>query len=107
MAAKNGVVSAGNHVVVVSRSQSDEFLIKVVTVDDQCAGIKQIRPKSLLDMLKAAAGQVSPAEEEPRAPASGGPPNLFRSSSVLVGSKNTALVVNPSELKPVGENGVN
>jgi len=106
MAVRNGVVTANDHVVIISRSQTEEFLIKVVTVDDTGSGIKNIRPKSLLDMLKAA-GQALPEEDaSPLARPGAGRalsarPSLAR-ASVLVGSGPDPLVVKPSELQGNG-----
>lgn len=98
MAARNEVVKPNDHVVVVSRSSNDEFLIKVVSVDERGAGIKQIRPKSLLNMLKAAVDAQAIDDEDGVGPA----PN---SRSVLMGSGKDPLVVKPSELKENGLNG--
>lgn len=95
MAARNEVVKPNDHVVIVSRSSSDEFLIKVVSVDERGAGIKQIRPKSLLNMLKATVDDETMEEVNGTTPA----PN---SRSVLMGSGKDPLVVKPSELKENG-----
>ena len=96
MAARNGVVRPTDHVVVLSRTMGNEFLLKVVSVDEEGTGIKSIRPKSLLDMLKAM-GQHVESDGSELEPAS---------SSVLVGSKSNTLVVKPHELKQQQANGV-
>lgn len=54
MAIQNGIVSGGDHIVVVSRNLNEEYMIKVVSVDEGGSGIAHIRPKSLMDMIKAA-----------------------------------------------------
>lgn len=106
MAAKNGVVKPNDHVVVMSRTMGNEFMLKVVSLDEQGAGIKNIRPKSLLDMLKAA-GQHIDDEEEEEGLTVGGRRAYTRQHSVLVGNKQGPLVVAPHELKkgPVANGG--
>ena len=86
MAASNGILQSDDHVVIVSRSMSEEFMIKVVSVDSDGRGIKDIRPKSLMDMIKAAGDGT---EDEPVAagPAMGGKPNLARGSVLVGGGK--------------------
>lgn len=64
LAIRNRVVKALDHVVVVSRSAADEFIVKVVTVDAGGGGIAQIRPKSLLDMLRAAGQTIGEDGDE-------------------------------------------
>jgi pyruvate kinase len=64
LAIRNRVVRANDHVVVVSRSAADEFIVKVVTVDSGGGGIAQIRPKSLLDMLRAAGQTIGEDGDE-------------------------------------------
>jgi pyruvate kinase len=51
MASASGILKPNDHVVVVSRSMSQEFLLKVISVADDGRSIEQIRPKSLMDML--------------------------------------------------------
>ena len=102
MAAKNGVVKANDHVVVLSRTMGNEFILQVVTLDEQATGIKNIRPKSLLDMLKAIS-MVNQAEEEADGP--GKRPFPSRQHSVLVGSRQDPLVVKPHELNDTVANG--
>lgn len=110
MAVRNNVIKADDHVVVISRSAHDEFLIKVVSVDSQGAGIKAIRPKSLLNMLKAAGQAMGELEEDDDGDAyptdlplsaklaATGPPNLLR-GSVLMPTKPGSMVYKPSDLK--------
>jgi len=57
--------------------------IKVISVDEEGKGIKDIRPKSLMDMIKDAGGDSE--ETMAAGPAMGGKPNLAR-GSVLVGA---------------------
>ena len=52
MAAGAGIVRAGDHIVVVHMVHQD-FLVKIVTVDDSGESIAAIRPKSLLNIVKA------------------------------------------------------
>jgi pyruvate kinase len=92
MAVQNGVVKPHDHVVVLSRTEKKEFILKVVTVDGAGAGILNIRPKSLLELLKATGQHV---EDD----AGGLEPRM--SSSVLLGTTNS-FVVKPSELKDNG-----
>ncbi|KAL4425448.1 hypothetical protein ABPG75_009464 [Micractinium tetrahymenae] len=101
LALGNGWVAPNDHVVVLSRSAMDEFMVKIVSVDEQGLGIKRIRPKSLLDMLKAA-GHCIPEEEEEEAPKAAvriasGRPTLGRGNSVLHGKRNDGLVVATAE----------
>jgi len=51
MATSSGILKADDHVVIVSRSMSQEFLLKVISVDKDGRSIKDIRPKSLMDMV--------------------------------------------------------
>lgn len=107
LALAHGWVDPNDHVVVVSRSQQDEVMIKIVSVDEHGAGIKRIRPKSLYDMLKAA-GHCIPEDDEvdelPLAAASSGPPSarsrpmLSHPSAVLHGRRNEALVMSSAEM---------
>jgi pyruvate kinase len=55
MASSFGLVKPGDHVVVVQMVR-DAFAIKIVTVDADGASIAKIRPKSLMDLMKATAG---------------------------------------------------
>lgn len=87
LALRSGLIKANDHIVVVSRSANDEYLVKVVSVDEKGAGIKAIRPKSLLDMLKAAGQHIPPDYAEEAAS-----PKYLSRPSVLVGGK-TGLVV--------------
>jgi pyruvate kinase len=79
------------------------LVMQVVTVDEQGQGIKNIRPKSLIDMLKAA-GQIITDDDETEA--NNG--SMRRGTSVLVGSGKDPLVIAPSDLKKnsIPENGV-
>lgn len=52
MAGQSGLVRANDHVVVVQMVQNS-FLVKIVSVDEFGTGIKKIRPKSLVNLLKA------------------------------------------------------
>lgn len=88
LALANELVKANDHIVVVSRSAAEEFLIKVVTVDSRGQGIAKIRPKSLLEMLKAA-GQHIPGDPDSPPPKGG---KMDRRGSVLRG--RGSLVVN-------------
>ncbi|PRW57775.1 pyruvate kinase isoform C [Chlorella sorokiniana] len=95
LALANGWVKPLDHVVVLSRSQMDEFMVKmdefmvkIVSVDEHGLGIKRIRPKSLLDMLKAA-GHCIPEEDEEPAP----PRALRRPSAVLQGRRNEGIIM--------------
>ena len=51
MAAGAGIVRAGDHIVVVHMVHQD-FLVKIVTVDESGESIAAIRPKSLLNIVK-------------------------------------------------------
>ncbi|KAL4856094.1 Pyruvate kinase 2 [Chlorella vulgaris] len=102
LALVQGWVEKDDHLVVVSRSQQDEVMVKIVSVDEQGAGIKRIRPKSLYDMLKAAGHCVPEDDEdlEPLQPATSGGAGLLarrntlsRPSAVLHGRRNEALVM--------------
>jgi hypothetical protein len=92
MAVKNGIVKANDHIVVLSRTMSNEFMLKVVTVDGQGGGILNIRPKSLMDLLKAT-GQHVPDEDTDL---------LAARPSILLGRQKDPLVVKPHELKSNG-----
>ncbi|PSC76198.1 pyruvate kinase [Micractinium conductrix] len=94
LALGKGWVEPNDHVVVVSRSAMDEFMVKIVSVDEHGAGIKRIRPKSLIDMLKAA-GHCIPEdlEEDPPAAAAKAAARLNRPGSVLHGRRNEGLVM--------------
>jgi len=83
LALKNDLIKADDHIVVVSRSAQDEFLIKVVTVDRKGCGIAKIRPKSLLQMLKAAGQHIPPDPDSP--PSGKGEKVDLRRGSVLIG----------------------
>jgi pyruvate kinase len=83
MATANGILKAHDHVVIVSRSMSEEFLLKVISVDGDGRGIKDIRPKSLMDMIKDATGKDD-HEAVAAGPAMGLKPSLAR-GSVLIG----------------------
>jgi pyruvate kinase len=86
MATASGILQADDHVVIVSRSMNEEFLLKVISVDSDGRGIKDIRPKSLMDMIKDTAGTDVTDETVAAGPAMGGRPNLAR-GSVLIGGK--------------------
>ena len=90
MAVKNGIVKASDHIVVLSRTMSNEFMLKVVTVDEEGAGILNIRPKSLMDLLKATGQHVPDEEDQSVRP------------SILLGRQKDPLVVKPQELKSNG-----
>jgi len=51
MASASGILKPNDHVVIVSRSISQEFLLKVISVAGDGRSIEQIRPKSLMDLL--------------------------------------------------------
>jgi pyruvate kinase len=93
MAAQNGIVKPNDHVVILSRTANKEFILKVVSLDEQATGIKNIRPKSLLELLKATGQHVEDEEDD------GG--GLQQRHSVLLGSTNS-FVVKPSEFKANG-----
>jgi pyruvate kinase len=97
MAAQNGIVKPHDHVVVLSRTEKKEFILKVVTLDEGGSGIKNIRPKSLLELLKATGQHVQDEDTG----------DLQKRHSVLLGTTNS-FVVRPSELKVNGDvpNGV-
>jgi len=100
MAAQNGIVKPADHVVVLSRTEKKEFILKVVTLDEGGSGIKNIRPKSLLELLKATGQQVVDEDW-------GGLKAGSTRHSVLLGNSNS-FVVKPSEFKANGDvpNGV-
>ena len=79
MASASGILKPNDHVVVVSRSMSQEFLLKVISVASDGRSIEQIRPKSLMDMLGDAG--------EGAGPGMGMGGSLAR-ASVLIGAKN-------------------
>lgn len=89
MATAGGILKANDHVVVISRSMNEEFLLKVISVDEDCRGIKDIRPKSLMDMIKAAGNEGDDEDPVAAGPAMGGRPNLAR-GSVLIGATKRA-----------------
>lgn len=92
MAAQNGIVKPHDHVVVLSRTEKKEFILKVVTLDEGGSGIKNIRPKSLLELLKATGQHVE--DEDDGA--------MRTRHSVLLGTTNS-FVVKPSEFKANGD----
>ena len=55
LASSLSLVGPGDHVVVVHMMRS-AYAIKIVTLDDSGASIANIRPRSLLELMKAAAG---------------------------------------------------
>lgn len=61
MASSYGLVKPGDHVVVVQMVR-DAFAVKIVTVADDGSSIAKIRPKSLMDLMKAAAGVTDGAD---------------------------------------------
>lgn len=61
LAVNQGVVQPDDHVVTISRAGAAEFMLKIVSVNETGTGIKQIRPKSLLNILRGH-GQQVPAE---------------------------------------------
>lgn len=83
MATADGILKPHDHVVIISRSLTDEYMIKVITVDETGKGIKEIRPKSLMDMIKAAGNDNE--DLVAAGPAMGGKPNLAR-GSMFVGT---------------------
>lgn len=55
LASSLSLVGPGDHVVVVHMMRS-AYAIKIVTLDDSGASIASIRPRSLLELMRAAAG---------------------------------------------------
>ena len=55
LASSLSLVGPGDHVVVVHMMRS-AYAIKIVTLDDSGASIANIRPRSLLELMRAAAG---------------------------------------------------
>ncbi|KAL3153441.1 hypothetical protein ABBQ38_011776 [Trebouxia sp. C0009 RCD-2024] len=55
MAAKVGLVKAQDHIVCVQRV-GESFVIKIVSVNDSADGVEIIRPKSLINLIRATAG---------------------------------------------------
>eukprot|EP00884_Botryococcus_braunii_P017214 jgi/Botrbrau1/4176/Bobra.0192s0036.1 len=55
MAGQSGLVKPHDHVVVVQMVQNN-FIVKIVSVDEFGTGIKKIRPRSLVNLLKHQAG---------------------------------------------------
>ncbi len=51
MSAKVGLVRANDHIVCVQRIH-EAYVVKIVSVNDKGTGIEDIRPKSLIDMMK-------------------------------------------------------
>ena len=51
MSAKVGLVRANDHIVCVQRIH-EAYVVKIVSVNDKGTGIQDIRPKSLIDMMK-------------------------------------------------------
>lgn len=51
MTTRWGLVKPGDHIVCIQQIH-DSFVIKIVSVDDAGAGIKDIRPESLVDLIK-------------------------------------------------------
>ena len=51
MSAKVGLVRANDHIVCVQRIH-ESYVVKIVSVNDKGTGIQDIRPKSLIDMMK-------------------------------------------------------
>ena len=51
LASGAGIVRAGDHIVVVQMVQAD-FVVKIVSVDDDGETIAAIRPKSLLNIVR-------------------------------------------------------
>ncbi|EIE23527.1 pyruvate kinase [Coccomyxa subellipsoidea C-169] len=51
MSLRVGLVNPNDHIVVVQMI-SDAFVVKILSVDELGGGIKAIRPKSLMDMMK-------------------------------------------------------
>eukprot|EP00890_Picochlorum_soloecismus_P002397 jgi/Picsp_1/3158/NSC_05998-R1_pyruvate kinase len=83
MATTDGIIKPNDHAVIISRSLTEEYMIKVITVDETGKGIKEIRPKSLMDMIKAAGNDNE--DLVAAGPAMGGKPNLAR-GSMFVGT---------------------
>ncbi|KAL6785143.1 PYK2 [Auxenochlorella protothecoides x Auxenochlorella symbiontica] len=109
LAVRQGMLAPEDHVVTVSRTGVGEYMIKIVSVNEFGSGIKHIRPKSLLTILRGQ-GQNVPDEEEGEegeqresgegvaigaAPAPGPQyrPELSRGSSILLGTGNESLVL--------------
>ena len=51
MSAQVGLVRANDHIVCVQRIH-EAYVVKIVSVNDKGTGIEDIRPKSLIDMMK-------------------------------------------------------
>lgn len=116
LAVNQGVVKPHDHVVTISRAGATEFMLKIVSVNESGSGLKHIRPKSLLNILRGHGQPVPPElldEDEAAAEANGdaaeadavmvgasppgrqastGRPELSR-GSVLMGHGNAALVL--------------
>jgi hypothetical protein len=60
MTSRWGLVKPGDHIVCVQRIHVD-FVVKIVSVDEYGSGIKNIRPKSLMDMVKV---RVRPVQSQ-------------------------------------------
>ncbi|KAK9824152.1 hypothetical protein WJX72_008125 [[Myrmecia] bisecta] len=91
MSSRSGLVQPKDHIVVVQRV-GESFVVKIVSVNDSGSGIAVIRPKSLVDLMKAAAGI---ADEEDL------PDHLNNNLSVSNGkSSSTTLAAGAPDLVP-------
>ncbi|KFM25913.1 Pyruvate kinase, cytosolic isozyme [Auxenochlorella protothecoides] len=90
LAVRQGMLAPEDHVVTVSRTGVGEYMIKIVSVNEFGSGIKHIRPKSLLTILRGQ-GQNVPDEEEGEEGEQR--ESVSRGSSILLGTGNESLVL--------------